>query len=79
MVAQRKFTCFDCKHQFQVPYDTGKPGAQMTCPKCGSANVHRAAGDRGYARSGSGGFGTGRGPSTEGRGQGGSGRGPRSL
>lgn len=77
MVAQRKFTCAECKYQWEEPYGTGKRGAQMTCPKCGSPNVHRAAGDRGYVRSRSGGLGIGRGPSAEGRGRGGSGRGPR--
>ncbi|MDI6892307.1 MAG: hypothetical protein QMD08_04870 [Actinomycetota bacterium] len=79
MVAQRKFRCYDCGHEFQVPYGTGVPGARMTCPKCGSSNVHRAEGDRGYTRARGGSFGAGRGPSVLGRGRGGGGRGPRRI
>lgn len=87
MPATRKFTCYDCNHTFEVPYGTGGAGVDMQCPECGSANVHRAAGDRGFERTGAGrggaggtgggAAGRGRGPGAEGRGRGGSGRGPR--
>jgi DNA-directed RNA polymerase subunit RPC12/RpoP len=85
----RRFKCYDCQHEFEVPFGQGGRGAEMTCPKCGSSNVHRmwdsstqAAGTwmgRGRAMFGGafgrwwGGFGRGRG---RGRGQGfGQGRG----
>jgi len=42
----RRFVCADCGHTFEVAYGTGTSGAQMTCPKCGSRNVHRAPDDR---------------------------------
>jgi len=74
MTAQRKFKCYDCGYEWEVPYGTGRPA---DCPNCKSANIHRAEEDRGYARGRGGGFGTGRGPSSEGRGRGGQGRGPR--
>ena len=88
MPAMRRFTCYDCEWTFEVPYGTGVPGRSMECPKCGSRNIHRAEGDRGFARgTGRGGrgsyvvqgtgFGAGRGPSAAGRGRGGAGRGPR--
>lgn len=92
MPAVRRFTCYDCNHTFEVPYGTGGPGVSMNCPECGSTNVHRAEGDRGYDRmgrgrggggqvaspgGGAGGSGMGRGPGQEGRGRGGAGRGPR--
>ncbi len=63
----RRFVCADCGHTFEVAYGTGTPGAQMTCPKCGGRNVHRAPEGRGYARAGRGrpwgrNAGAGRGP-----------------
>jgi predicted DNA-binding protein (UPF0251 family)/DNA-directed RNA polymerase subunit RPC12/RpoP len=63
----KKFTCFQCGYNWEVPYGTPRPN---NCPKCGSTNVHRAPEDRGYARRGRGRGGWGRGA-----GQGG-GRGP---
>lgn len=75
-MATRKFRCSDCDHTFEVAYGTGTPGASMTCPNCGSKNVHRAEEDRGYNRGGRG-AGRGRGPASAGRGRGGAGRGPR--
>ncbi|MBN1289156.1 MAG: hypothetical protein JXA49_05915 [Actinobacteria bacterium] len=78
MAASRKFKCYDCGHEFEVPYGTGGMGRDMNCPECNSANIHRGDGDRGYERSGAGlGGARGRGPSPEGRGRGGAGRGPR--
>ena len=66
-MAMRKFKCYDCGHEWEVPYGTGGTGIQMKCPKCESTNVHRS--DAGGGR--------GRGPGPEGRGRGGTGRGPR--
>jgi predicted DNA-binding protein (UPF0251 family) len=47
----RKFKCPDCGHEWEEPHGTGRPSA---CPKCGSKSIHRAPGDRGYARIGRG-------------------------
>ena len=63
VMVQRKFKCYDCGHEWELPYGTGRP---ETCPHCHSPNLHRAPEDRGYARRGM------RGP--KGRGQ----QGPRS-
>ena len=41
--------CYDCKNEWQEPYGTARPSR---CPKCNSANIHRAPQDRGYARRG---------------------------
>ncbi|HIE34535.1 MAG TPA: hypothetical protein EYP86_05290 [Candidatus Altiarchaeales archaeon] len=71
-MATRRFKCYNCKHEFEVPYGTGGMGRDMKCPMCGSNSVHRVdAGPRGS--------GIGRGPSPQGRGRGGTGRGPRFL
>jgi DNA-directed RNA polymerase subunit RPC12/RpoP len=40
----RKFECFDCGKKWEEPYGTGRP---LSCPSCGSRNIHRAAEDRG--------------------------------
>lgn len=56
VMMQRKFQCYECGHQWELPYGTGRP---QTCPQCGSENLHRAPEDRGYARK----RGHGRGPS----------------
>ncbi|MGQ9626453.1 MAG: hypothetical protein ACUVV0_06055 [Anaerolineae bacterium] len=61
-MAMRKFQCADCGYVFEMAYGTGTPGAQMTCPACGSRNVHRAPDDRGHSRAGRGRGGPGRGP-----------------
>jgi len=45
----RKFTCSACGHEWQEPFGTGRPRA---CPQCGSADLHRAAGERGRAGGG---------------------------
>jgi predicted DNA-binding protein (UPF0251 family) len=47
MAAMRKFSCFDCRHSWELPYGTGKP---ENCPSCKSADIHRAKEDRGCAR-----------------------------
>lgn len=59
MVNRRLFVCAECGEKWEVAHGTGRPAA---CPKCGSANLHRAEEDRGYARAGRGpGQGEGRG------------------
>ena len=54
MASMRKFGCDDCKHSWEIPYGTGKPGE---CPACQSGSIRRAREDRGSA----GGPGRGRG------------------
>ena len=49
VMMQRKFTCYECGHEWELPYGTGRPAV---CPMCGSENLHRAPEDRGYARRG---------------------------
>ena len=46
MASMRRFRCEGCKHSWEIPYGTGKPGS---CPACESSNVHRAEEDRGSA------------------------------
>ena len=53
-VTQRKFLCYDCKNEWDVPFGTGRPAE---CPKCQSKNIHRSPQDRGWAQRG--GFGHG--------------------
>lgn len=43
----RKFKCYVCGHEWDEPHGTGRP---EKCPACGSTDIHRAPGDRGYAR-----------------------------
>ena len=43
----RKFTCYDCQHNWEVPYGTEK---LQECPSCKSTNIHRAQEDRGPGR-----------------------------
>jgi len=44
---ERKFVCYDCKHEWALPYGTGRP---LDCSKCQSNNIHRAPQDSGWAR-----------------------------
>lgn len=37
----RAFKCFSCNHTWQLPFGTGGPGIGLTCPECGSNNIHR--------------------------------------
>ena len=87
MMASRRFRCFDCGYEWDVPFGTGPRGVDLRCPRCGSANVHRIddnpppmVSGRGYGR-GQGGYGQGAGQGAGrgmGRGQGrGQGRGRR--
>lgn len=60
MASQRKFTCAQCAHSWQLPYGTGRP---QECPECQSRNIHRVESERGYALCG----GARRGPCRQGR------------
>ena len=64
----RLFRCYECYHEWSVPHGTGQSGLQMKCPKCGSADIHRAEVVM---------PGRGRGPNPAGRGRRGPGRGRR--
>lgn len=44
---ERRFVCYDCKHEWTSPHGAGRPDE---CPQCKSFNVHRAPQDRGWAR-----------------------------
>ena len=37
----RKFKCEKCQHKWEEKFGTGKRGANMSCPKCGSREIHR--------------------------------------
>lgn len=45
MLQERNFTCSDCRHEWSVPFGTGRP---QRCPKCQSSNIHRSESDRGH-------------------------------
>lgn len=51
-IMERNFVCFDCKHEWGVPYGIPRPDR---CPKCGSMNIHRIEEEKGYCRRGEGG------------------------
>ncbi len=46
----RKFKCFNCQHEWQLPHGEGGQGTEMTCPKCGSHNIHRIEKERGRSQ-----------------------------
>jgi predicted DNA-binding protein (UPF0251 family) len=48
----RKFSCYDCKHEWELPYGTGRP---QQCPACQSTNLHRTENECGQGRGGQGG------------------------
>lgn len=55
-MTERHFVCYDCKHEWSVPFGMGRPQA---CPKCQRADIHRSPSERGCRRgcgSGHGGF-----------------------
>lgn len=59
MAGMKRFKCYDCKHEWEIPYGIGRP---TECPQCKSKNIHRAEQDRGYSRVARGvGFGYGKG------------------
>ena len=37
----RKFKCEKCKHEWEEEFGTGRKGVDLSCPKCGSGEVHR--------------------------------------
>lgn len=43
----RKFTCYNCQHNWEVQYGTGRP---QGCPSCKSTNIHRVKEDPGLGR-----------------------------
>jgi predicted DNA-binding protein (UPF0251 family) len=47
MLGERSFACNDCRHQWRLRYGTGRP---EECPECKSANIARAAEERGPGR-----------------------------
>ena len=44
MASTRKFSCHDCRHSWELPYETGRPG---TCPFCKSGNIRGTEEGRG--------------------------------
>ncbi len=55
---ERHFVCYGCKHEWSLPFGTGRP---KECPKCQSLDIHRAQKDRGWGRGFRGGWGGGKG------------------
>jgi predicted DNA-binding protein (UPF0251 family) len=49
----RTFNCHDCGNKWETGYGAGRP---QSCPKCGSANIHRTGQVRGLFRKGKGNF-----------------------
>jgi uncharacterized protein len=45
MPRERKFSCYNCNHQWSVPFGTSRP---QNCPGCQSSNIHRSEDDRGF-------------------------------
>jgi len=54
LAEKRKFKCYDCQHEWEESYGTGRP---QKCPSCGSMDIHRHPEDRGYEKAGRGGRG----------------------
>lgn len=46
-MANRKFKCNNCSHEWELPYCDGHMGINLICPKCSSSSVHRVN-SRGY-------------------------------
>jgi predicted RNA-binding Zn-ribbon protein involved in translation (DUF1610 family) len=46
----RNFKCFNCQYEWQLPHGKGGQGTELTCPQCGSQNIHRSEKDRGGGR-----------------------------
>lgn len=61
----REFKCYNCNHTWTLPFGQGGRGVGLSCPECGSSNVHRIGKARGQGRGGRGQGGRGQG----GRGQ----------
>ncbi len=37
----RKFKCYACEYEWELPHGDGQMGINLKCPKCNSQNVHR--------------------------------------
>ncbi len=37
----RKFKCYNCNYEWDLPHGKGQMGINLSCPKCNSSNVHR--------------------------------------
>ena len=61
---EKLFQCDDCRHEWSVPYGTGRPKG---CPQCSGPNLHRSEKDSGPTRRGGAGRGRGRGKGRCGR------------
>ncbi|MCK5569509.1 MAG: DUF134 domain-containing protein [Spirochaetes bacterium] len=51
LLKERSFICYDCKHEWSIPFGTGRPPG---CPSCKSADIHRSEKDGGHMRTFSG-------------------------
>ncbi len=51
LLKERSFNCYDCKHEWSIPFGTGRPPG---CPSCKSADIHRSEKDGGHMRTFSG-------------------------
>ena len=47
VLKERNFFCHDCKHEWSIPFGTGRPAG---CPSCKSANLHRSEKEMGHMR-----------------------------
>lgn len=47
ILKERDFICYDCKHEWSIPFGTGRPPG---CPSCKSASIHRSEKDTGHMR-----------------------------
>jgi predicted RNA-binding Zn-ribbon protein involved in translation (DUF1610 family) len=46
----RTFKCNSCDHTWSLPFGSGGRGVRLTCPACGSENIHRLKAARGWGR-----------------------------
>ena len=47
VLKERIFFCHDCKHEWSIPFGTGRPTG---CPSCKGADIHRSEKDSGHMR-----------------------------
>jgi predicted DNA-binding protein (UPF0251 family) len=43
-MTKRKFVCDECKHEWEIPFGSGRP---LQCPRCHSNLIYRSPDDRG--------------------------------
>ena len=48
----RKFKCYECNYEWELPQGNGQMGINLKCPKCNGTNVHRIDSGRHGARMG---------------------------